>query len=227
MKKLLVLMTGLLVIGGSALAYDAEVIGIFFNQNPGTDLTSGISETTTSGVFQAIDSYVFVLFPTSWEGEPAGVSYFEFTVEAPTALSGYFDPACPGSNINFDAANKEYDVLCDFTGGTPLTPHVDYGNHIFLGTLNTLVPDAETLVELTVGPYAGASDGLFDGDPYTEGPGVLCGTDDTQHRTLGNQTGGVPGVGPWTTAVAKINGSMGAEVDNEITTWSDVKALFK
>jgi hypothetical protein len=205
MKKLLVLLTGLMLVSSLGVAGvdgDDNSFGFFFD----TDAT--IYTTFTAAPFQAVSGYLVVSNPTS-----SGVSGWECEVVIPGNGVAYVAPswAYAGGGLNvFDGAVTGLFNVGVGPGPSQLLP---VNGVVVLATFTCFSMSPTLEIPITINPFPGSV--TFSGTPgYVDGDdvGVIVAC-------------GVSSGYPYGNACAAINPQREI-IGNDDMSWSGVKALF-
>lgn len=200
MKKLLVLLTGLMLVSSLGMAQadpDENSMGVYFD----TDAT--IYMTTTAAPFQSVTAYLVVANPTS-----NGVSGWEckVTVVGPAVAAAWTTAA--GTDYN---ADPELFTVGIGTGVNQILP---VNNVVVLASWTGFIMAPVTdQVFFTVYPFPGSV-------TFDNVPGYVDGDDAGIIVNCGTSTGY-----PYGAACAAINA--GGIIANEDVTWSTVKSLYQ
>jgi hypothetical protein len=202
MKKLLVLLTGLMLVSSLGVAGadpDPDSMGFFFD----TDAT--VYETSTVAPFQMVTGYIVVSNPTS-----TSVSGWECKI----GITG--SPVAPGWAYAGGGLNVFTPTLTDalFNVGVGLAPASLFpvNDVVVLATFSGFIMSPADVVTFTVLPFPGSV-------TFDNAPGYVDGNDVGMVVPCGVSSGF-----PYGAIGAIVNGT--GVVDNADMTWGGVKALF-
>lgn len=203
MKKLLVLLTGLLLVSSLGMAQadsDENSFGVYF------DTDAYITATTTAAPFAPVTAYLCVVNPTS-----NGVSGWECELQVTGAdVARSYSYAGGGLNV-FDAVATGLFNVGVGTGALQLLP---VNNVVVLATYSAFIMAPTDEVLFTIMPFPGSV-------TFNDVPGYVDGDDVGTVVPCGTSTGF-----PYGAPCATINSAY-VVIPNEDTTWSGVKTLYQ